>query len=127
MELDNLLLSCAAVIIVTLVFYVAASIANRDWSTNVYYVMRLVVVAAIAVFVIPAFRSVGAEFGLGDLGLLLSFVVLIIAVRFLVVDELTVSDDWLSSMGISLIGVVMIYILNEVFVHLLDIRLLAII
>ncbi len=127
MNMDSLLLSCAAVIVVTLVFYVAASLANRDWSTNAYYVIRLIVVAAIAVFVIPVFRSVGAEFDLGDLGLLLSFVLLIIAVRFLVVDELTVSDDWLSSIGISLIGVVMIYILNEVFVRILDIRLLAII
>jgi hypothetical protein len=125
MELDSLLLMCATVAVVAFVFYVAASIANRDWSTNIYYVLRLVAVAAIAVFVIPVFRSIGAEFGLGDLGLLLSFVVLIVAVRFLIVDELTVSDDWLSSIGISLIGVIMIFILNEVFVRVMDIRMFA--
>jgi hypothetical protein len=65
------------------------------------------------------------KFDLGDLGLLFAFVLLIIAVRFIMVDELTVNDEWLASIVISLIGVVLIYIVDQLGRRLADIQMLS--
>jgi hypothetical protein len=74
---------------------------------------------------IPVFRNAMGEFDLGDLGLLFAFVLLILAVRFIMVIELTVSDEWLASIIISLIGVVLIYIVDEIAMRLADIQMLV--
>jgi len=71
------------------------------------------------------FRNARGEFDLGDLGLLFAFVLLILAVRFILVIELTVSDEWLASIVISLIGVVLFYIVDEIAMHLADIQMLS--
>jgi hypothetical protein len=41
------------------------------------------------------------------------------------VTELTVSDEWLASIVISLIGVVLFYIVDEVAKHLVHIQMLS--
>jgi len=43
-----------------------------------------------------------------------------------VIDELSVSDDWLAAIVVSLIGVVLIYIVDEVAQRLGDISLLSV-
>ncbi len=114
-----------AVALVTLIFYVSGALVSSEWSATGSYVLRLVLVAVIAVVVIPVFRDAANEFDLGDLGLLFGFVLLIFIVRFVIVEELTISDDWLASIVISLLGVVLIYIVDEVGRRLLDVELLA--
>jgi hypothetical protein len=76
--------------------------------------------------VIPVFRDAANEFDLGELGLLFAFVLLILVIRFVLVDELTVNDDWLASIVIALIGVVLIYIVAELASRYSDIALLSI-
>jgi hypothetical protein len=98
---------------------------SGDWVVQAPYVLRIVIVSIFAVVAIPVFRNAMGEFGLGDLGLLFAFVLLILAVRFILVIELTVSDEWLASIVISLIGVVLIYIVDEVAMHLADIQMLS--
>jgi hypothetical protein len=83
-------------------------------------------VSVIAVVVIPVFENAANRFDLGELGLLFAFVLLIIVIRFVLVDELTVNDDWLASIVIALIGVVLIYIVAELASRLSDASLLPI-
>lgn len=125
MDLAELALVILAIVLVTVILYVSGALVSRDWSVSNTYILRVLVAAIIAVLVIPIFRDAAREFRLDDLGLLLAFVLLIIVIRFLVVDELTVADDWLASIVISLIAVVLIYIVDKVADQLFNIRLLA--
>ena len=125
MSIGEFILLIAAIALVTLILYVSGAIVSRDWSATGTYVLRILVVAIVAVIVIPVFRDAAGEFHLGDLGLLLAFVLLIIAIRFLIVDELTVSDEWLASIVIALRAVILIYVVDRVADELFDVRLLA--
>jgi hypothetical protein len=125
MDLGQFVLLIIAIALVSIIFYISGAIVSGDWVVEVPYVLRIVIVSIFAVVAIPVFRNAMGEFDLGDLGLLFAFVLLILAVRFIMVIELTVSDEWLASLVISLIGVVLIYIVDEVAMHLADIQMLS--
>ena len=125
MDLGQLVLLIIAIALVSIIFYISGAIVSGDWVVQAPYVLRIVIVSIFAVVAIPVFRNAMGEFDLGDLGLLFAFVLLILAVRFILVIELTVSDEWLASIIISLIGVVLIYIVDEVAMHLADIQMLS--
>jgi len=125
MSIEQLIILLVALILVTVIFYISGAIVGGDWSVSGSYVLRMVIVALIAVVVIPLFRSAADQLSLGDLGLLLAFVILIVAVRFVMVDELTVDDEWLAAIVIALVGVVLIYIVDAAADALLDTRLLS--
>lgn len=126
MTLTELALLLLAIVLVSIILYISGGLVSRDWSVTNTYLLRVFVAAIIAVLIIPVFREAAGEFRLGDLGLLLAFVILIVAVRFLVVDELTVADDWLASIVIALIAVVLIYVVDKLADQLFDVRLLTI-
>ncbi len=125
MDLGQLMLLIIAIVLVSIIFYVSGAIVSGDWVVQTPYVLRIVIVAIFAVLVIPVFRNAMGEFDLGDLGLLFAFVLLILAVRFIMVIELTVGDEWLASIVISLIGVVLIYIVDEAARRLADVQMLS--
>jgi len=125
LDLGQLVLLIIAIALVSIIFYISGAIVSGDWVVQAPYVLRIVIVAIFAVVAIPVFRSAMGEFDLGDLGLLFAFVLLILAVRFIMVIELTVSDEWLAAIVISLIGVVLIYIVDEAATHLVDIQMLS--
>jgi len=125
MDLGQLILLIIAIALVSVIFYISGAIVSGDWVVQAPYVLRIVIVSIFAAVAIPVFRNAMGEFDIGDLGLLFAFVLLILAVRFILVIELTVSDEWLASIVISLIGVVLIYIVDEVAMHLADIQMLS--
>lgn len=125
MTLEEILLVLAAIILVSIILYVSGALVSRDWSASNAYMLRVLVAAIIAVIIIPIFRDAAGEFRMDDLGLLLAFVLLVIAIRFLIVDELTVADDWLASIVIALVAVVLIYVVDLVADEIFDVRLLA--
>lgn len=125
MSIGELILLIVAIVLVTLILYVSGAIVGRDWSATGTYILRVLVVAVVAVIVIPVFRAAAGEFHLGDLGLLLAFVLLVVAIRYIIVDELTVTDEWLASIVIALFAVILIYFVDWVADELFDVRLLA--
>lgn len=126
MSLEELSLLLIAILLAAVIFYISGAIVGQDWSASGTYIVRVLLVSVIAVVVIPVFRDAANQFDLGELGLLFAFVLLIIVIRFVLVDELTVNDDWLASIVIALIGVVLIYIVAELASRLSDIDLLSI-
>jgi hypothetical protein len=125
MSIVEIALLVATIVLVALIFYIAGALVSREWSVNASYVLRLLVVSLVAVFVIPVFGDATNQLHLAELGLLLAFVLLIFLIRFILVDELVVTDDWLASIVIALIGVVLIYIIDEAARQLFDIHVLA--
>lgn len=125
MSLEQLALLLLTIVLVALIFYASGALVSRDWGCSGAYALRLGVVSLIAVIVIPIFRNAAGDLHLGELGLLLAFVFLIVLVRFVLIDELTVSDDWLAAIVISLLGVIMIYVVDEVARNVFDIGVLT--
>jgi hypothetical protein len=125
MSLEELALLLVAILLAAVIFYVSGAIVGQDWSASGTYILRVLLVSVIAVVVIPVFRDAADQFKLGELGLLFAFVLLILVIRFVLVDELTVNDDWLASIVIALIGVVLIYIVAELASRYSDIALLS--
>jgi hypothetical protein len=126
MSLEELALLLIAILLAAVIFYISGAIVGQDWSASGTYLLRILLVSVIAVVVIPVFENAANRFNLGELGLLFAFVLLIIVIRFVLVDELTVNDDWLASIVIALIGVVLIYIVAEIASRLSDASLLPI-
>jgi hypothetical protein len=125
MSTEEILLLAIAIFITAILFYISASIIGHDWSASGGYVLRLLVVSLIAVVVIPVFSDALREIELGDLGLLFAFVLLVVIVRYLIVDELIVTEDWLASMFIAFVAVVMIFIVDQVAERIFDTNLLG--
>jgi hypothetical protein len=126
MSFEELALLLIAILLAAVIFYISGAIVGQDWSASGTYILRILVVSLIAVVVIPVFSNAADHFKLGDLGLLLAFVLLVIVIRFVLVDELTVNDDWLASIVIALIGVVLIYIVAELADRYFEVALLSI-
>ena len=124
--MEALILLIAASVLVAVIFYVSGALVSQDWSASGSLILRILVVSLVAVFIIPAFRDAAASIDVGDLGLLVGFVLLVVVVRFILVEELAVAEEWLASIVISLIAVVLIYIVDEASRALFDLRLLEI-
>lgn len=125
MTIDQIILLLVTVALVALIFYASGALVSRDWDCSGSYALRLALVSLVAVVLIPIFRSVARDLHLGDLGLLFAFVLLITIVRFILVDELTISDDWLAAIVISLLGVVLIYIVDGIAHSVFGVRILT--
>jgi len=125
MDIVELVLLLVTIVVVALIFYVAGALVSREWSVNASYALRLFVVSLVAVFVIPVFGNATNQLHLEELGLLLAFVLLVFIIRYVMVEELVVTDDWLASIVIALVGVVLIYIIDEIAVQLFNINVLA--
>lgn len=123
MSTAEIILLVIAVVLTTLIFYVSGGLVSRDWSVTGGYTLRLLLVAVLAVIVIPLATNDAGRFNIGELGLLFAFVLLIIAVRFIMIEELACADDWLAAIVVSLVGVVLIYVVDRVAWELFTIRL----
>lgn len=127
MDAVELALLLVVVVIVLFVFYASAALVSQDWSASPEHLLRLLVVSLVFVFVVSAIGNMSREHVFSDLLLLLSFVVLVVVVRFVLVEELAVSDDWLASMIVSLIGVTLIFMMDILMDALLDLSLPSIV
>lgn len=121
------MLLLVTIVLVAIIFYASGALVSRDWSCSATYTLRLAFVSLVAVVLIPIFRDAAGNLDIGELGLLFAFVLLIVVVRFVLVDELTVSDDWMAAIVISLLGVVLIYAVDGISRSLFDIRVLSLI
>ncbi len=127
MDAVGLALLLIAVMVVLLVFYASAAVVAQDWSASPEYLLRLLVVSLVFVFVVSAVGNISGDQVFSDMLLLLSFVVLVVVVRFVLVDELAVSDDWLASIIVSLIGVTLIFMIDALVDALFDLSIPSIV
>lgn len=123
--IEQVLLFLVALLLVAFIFYISSALVANEWTVDGPFALRLVVLSIAAVIVIPFVRELCTEVGIGDLGLLFAFVLLIFIVRYLLVEELPVSEDWLSAIVISFLGVLLIYAVEELAVRLFDVRMLS--
>lgn len=123
--IEQILLFMIALLLVALIFYISSGLVSNEWTIDAPFMFRLIVLSIAAVIVIPFLREIADEAGVGELGLLFAFVVLIFIVRYLLVEELPVSEDWLSAIVISFLGVLLIYVVAEIAFRFFDTRMLS--
>jgi peptidoglycan/LPS O-acetylase OafA/YrhL len=125
MTIEQIVLLIVTIALVALIFFVSGAFVSRDWYCSFTYALRLIFVSLIAVLLIPIFRNTAGNLDIGELGLLFAFVLLIVVVRFILVGELSVADDWLAAIFISLLGVVLIYVVDAIARGLFHVRVLT--
>ncbi|UCE80909.1 MAG: hypothetical protein JSV94_00220 [Methanobacteriota archaeon] len=127
MDLTDVILLCTTILIVIFIFYISAAIVAQDWSVTPSYILRVLAVSLIFVFIVPMVSDFSSDQELSSLMVLLSFMFLVVLVRFVMVEELAVADDWLASIVISFIGVTMIFIIEVLSDQLLNLELQSVV
>lgn len=127
MDLTDVILLCTTILIVIFIFYISAAIVAQDWSVTPSYILRVLAVSLIFVFIVPMVSDFSSDQELSGLMVLLSFMFLMVLVRFVMVEELAVADDWLASIVISFIGVTMIFIIEVLSDQLLNLELQSVV
>jgi len=110
----------ALIILLVFILFFAAGIASGDWEMSPSMWFRFLVVAVVAVFLIPALQSVAADVEAGDLALLLAFLVILFMIKLLIIPELAVTDEWMSAIFAALLTVFITYILDKLVTELLE-------
>ncbi|MEM2838597.1 MAG: hypothetical protein QXE18_00685 [Thermoplasmata archaeon] len=125
MEIGEILLIIIMLIILTFVIYIAAGISTSDWDLPLGIWLRFFLIAACATVLIPLLQ-VGAHWvGAGDLGLLIAFIILMLLVRFIVMSELTVVDEWMATVMTSTLVVIILYVIEKLAAFLFNVRLFS--
>ncbi|MEM4262810.1 MAG: hypothetical protein QW505_00200 [Thermoplasmata archaeon] len=125
MEIGEILLIIIMLIILTFVIYIAAGISTSDWDLPLGIWLRFFLIAACATVLIPLLQ-VGAHWvGAGDLGLLIAFIILMLLVRFIVMSELTVVDEWMATVMTSTLVVIILYVIEKLADFLFNVRLFS--
>lgn len=114
MDIWDIILIITMLVLLTLVLYIAAGIVSGDWSHSAGTWLRFILVAGIAVILIPVFQSLANAVSAGDLGLLIAFIIIMLLVRWLIVPELTVADEWMTTIFASFLTVFALYIIERV-------------
>lgn len=122
MDIANIALIIVILVILTIILYIATALASGEWRASTSIWIRLVIVAAVATFIIPLLQLVAAEVNAQDTALLIAFLVILLLVKILIVTELPVSDEWPSALFVSIVTVLLAYVIQKVLTYFLNIE-----
>ena len=125
MELGEILLIIILLIVLTFIIYIAAGISTSDWDVPIGIWLRFFLIAVCATFLIPIFQAGAGLIGAGDLGLLIAFILIMLLIRFIVMTELTVADEWLATVFSSTLVVIILYVIDKLAFALFEVRLFS--
>ncbi|HUW43336.1 MAG TPA: hypothetical protein VMW02_03770 [Thermoplasmata archaeon] len=112
--MEQILFIAITLVILIFVIYLAAGIVSGDWGHSGGTWLRFVLVAAIAVILIPALQTAAGWVDAGDLALMIAFIVIMFLIYLLIVPELTVADEWMAAIFASFLTVFALYALEKV-------------
>jgi len=125
LDIGEILLVIIMLIVLTLVIYIAAGISTSDWDVPIGIWLRFFLTAACATVLIPLLQIGASWVGTGDLGLLIAFIIIMLLVRFIVMSELTVVDEWMATVMTSTLVVIILYVIERLADLLFDVRLFS--
>lgn len=121
----DVLLIVIMLIVLTLVLYITAGIVSGDWDHTAGTWLRFILVAGIAAILIPALQSAANAISAGDLALMIAFMVIMFLVKWLIVPELTVGDEWMTTIFTSFLAILVLYVIERVASELFDFQLFS--
>ncbi len=110
------------VVIVMIILYVATRIVCREDIVSAAYALRLFVTALLAVVLVPMLQNI---LGLGIIGLLIAFFLLVLIIRYIIVSEASLGEEVIESILIALITLISIFIINYIAKELLGVTVLG--
>ena len=127
MDMWDVLLIIVMLVVLTLVLYLAAGIVSGDWEHSAGTWLRFILVAGVAAVLIPFLQALASTVSAGDLALLIAFIVIMFLVQWLIVPELTVGDEWMTTIFTSFLAVFALYIIERLVDWLFNFRMFAIV
>lgn len=118
MDIVSVVLFIVTVLIVMLFLYIATRLVTREEVVTASYALRLFITALLAVVIVPLLAGLLTD---AVIGILVAFLALMIVVRFLIISEASLGDEWLESFIVTFLIILFVYIFNLVLVKVLDI------
>ncbi|MCJ2669970.1 MAG: hypothetical protein LN416_05610 [Candidatus Thermoplasmatota archaeon] len=118
MDIVSVVLFIVTVLIVMLFLYIATRLVTREEVVTASYALRLFITAAMAVVIVPLLAGLLTD---AVIGILVAFLALMITVRFLIISEASLGDEWLESFIVTFLIILFVYIFNLVLVKVLGI------
>lgn len=110
------------IVIVMIILYVATRIVCKEDIVSAAYALRLFVTALLAVVLVPMLQNI---LGLGIIGLLIAFFLLVLIIRYVIVSEASLGEEVIESILIALITLISIFIINYIAKALFDVTVLG--
>ncbi len=114
------------IVVVMIILYVATRIVCKEEVVSAAYALRLFITALLAVVLVPLFEGLlQGQFGLGIIGVIIAFFLLVLIIRYIIVEEASLGEEVTESVLIALITLITIYIINWIASELFDVRVLG--
>lgn len=114
MDAWDILMIIIMLIVLTLILYFAAGLVSGDWEHSASTWLRFLLVAGISVVIIPALQAAASAVSAGDLALLIAFIVILFLVKWLIVPELTVGDEWMTTIFTAFLAIFTLYTIERI-------------
>ena len=114
-----------SLVLLTLVMYLSAGIATGDWDVPASVWVRFILIAICAIVLIPIFQTMTDWIGAQELGLMVAFILMMLLIRFIIMPELAVADEWMATVFSSFLIVIMLYIIERLSKELFNLELFA--
>lgn len=118
MDIVSVVLFIVTVLIVMLFLYIATRLVTREEVVTASYALRLFITALLAVVIVPLLAGLLTD---AVIGILVAFLALMIVVRFLIISEASLGDEWLESFIVTFLIILFVYIFNLVLVKVIGI------
>ena len=123
MSTEQAVLMLVTVIIVMLLLYLATRLITATQDVDANYFFRLLIVAIIAVVVVPILGTIGSAIGVPEISPVIAFIAMLYTVNYLIVNEVGGVDEWQESIWITFFTLLFLYLLSAALDYLADIRL----
>lgn len=100
-----------SILIVMLFLYIATRLVTREEVLTANYALRLFLTAILAVVVVPLFAGLVT---IAVIGILVAFLVLMLVIRFLIISEASLGEEWLESFIVTFLIILFVYLFNLV-------------
>ena len=109
-----LVLFAVKILIVMAILYIAVRLVTKEEVITGSYAIRLLILAVIAIFLVPLLRVAFSKMdtNLDLIGVLIAFAIFTVLVRYILVPEVSLGDEWVEAVIISLLTIVLIFLLN---------------
>ncbi|MCK4456499.1 MAG: hypothetical protein KAW39_02030 [Thermoplasmata archaeon] len=118
LDIVSVILFVVTVLIVMLFLYIATRLVTREEVLTASYALRLFITAVMAVVIVPLLAGLLTD---AVIGILVAFLALMIVVRFLIISEASLGDEWLESFIVTFLIILFVYIFNLVLVKVIGI------
>jgi hypothetical protein len=116
-DLASVVLFVISILLIMFIIYVAARLVTKEEIASGPYIARLFITALVIAILAPLLIGFLSDFlGLGTtgglLGILISFIILAIILRYLVVSEVSLGSEWFEAFAIALLCIILLTIFN---------------